>query len=220
MGVFIVAVDGPDHSGKSTVTGLLINSLRKIFPEKIIRHTVVPSTLVSGILVKVLRNSADKVDDRVFALAYAADHLHHYNLVVKPLEEDNREYILVQERSLLTTYLYQSIIGKVDMSWIDELNKFDKNIPDVNIILKIDIKELLNRKQIERRDSDKFETDDHLNSQVNLYYNMPSHLIEKFNVQFVNASLSPDYTVQQCVDVIKSKIGGTAVQQELFEKEN
>ena len=131
----IVAIEGPDFCGKSTIANLLVETLRRNDKNTLFKRTEIPSTLTTGFFTKVLRNSADSVSSEVFVLAYAADHLHHYQTVIKPLKESQERYVVIQERSLLTYYLYQGMIGNIETKWLKEINKFNKNIPDLTIVL-------------------------------------------------------------------------------------
>lgn len=149
-GCFVCSIDGPDFSGKTTVASLIVERLVTDFPQKIILKTQLPSNLITGAFTKILRNSKDPVSPEVLALVYAADHLHHYQTFIKKNcnGSSSNGAIIVQERSLLTTFIYQAIMGNVDMKWLEEINKYDKNIPDLQIILKVkNINSLVTKKE-------------------------------------------------------------------------
>ena len=97
MPVFVVSIDGTDFSGKSTVSNLIVEYLRPVLRgRKIeIKKTELPSTLITGHFTKVLRNSSDKISQKVFALTYALDHLHHYESFIKPLEKSDKQYVVI-----------------------------------------------------------------------------------------------------------------------------
>ncbi|MGC8812573.1 MAG: dTMP kinase, partial [Candidatus Aenigmatarchaeota archaeon] len=152
------------------------------------------------------RSVKEEAKQEVFALVYAADHLFHYLNSIKPLEESEEKFLLIQERSLLTTYIYQGILGKVDFSWLDEINKYDKNKPILTLILKVPVQELKNRKSLSRRLFDAFEAVDYLEKQAEVYYNLPKDLVEKFNVEYVEASAEPLEVAEKCAKIIEKKI--------------
>lgn len=203
MPAFVVSIDGPDFTGKTTISNLVVEQLRELFPNWIIKKTEVPSSLVTGAFTKILRNSADSVTDEVFALAYAADHLHHDRRFIRTYKSSPQRYIIVQERSLLTTFIYQSLIGKVNLKWLREINRFDSNIPDLQLILKINFEELLQRQDLERRDFDKFETKSHLAKQVKVYYSLSQELKKLFHVQYVEANGNPEDVAKECAYAVK-----------------
>ncbi len=206
MPVIIISIDGPDFSGKSTIANLLIEELRKDNKGIIFKRTEIPSALSTGFFTKILRNSSDHVSSNVFALAYATDHLHHYETVIKPLKNSKENFVVIQERSLLSTYIYQSIIGNTDSNWVRNLNKFDENMPDLTLVLKVADSEIYKRGQVEKREFDKFETREHLEKELKVYYNIPKELAEEFNVEYLDASGSPEEVVDRCVRIIQKAI--------------
>ncbi len=208
MPALVISIDGPDFSGKSTIANLLVEILRKTNKNIILKRTEVPSTLSTGFFTKILRNSSDNVSSSVFALTYATDHLHHYETVIKPLKESDKKFVVIQERSLLSTYIYQSLIGKTDLKWLKEINRLDKNIPDLTMLLKISLDEVLKRSQLEKRDFDKFETPEHLEKELKVYYNLPEELVKEFNVEYVEANNSPEENAGRYAKRVQELIDG------------
>ncbi|MFH0711060.1 MAG: dTMP kinase [Candidatus Aenigmatarchaeota archaeon] len=208
MPALVFSIDGPDFTGKTTIANLLVEILRERFHDKdvLFKRTELPSSLVTGIFTKILRNSSDKVSSKSFALSYALDHLHHFENYIKPMKESKQKIVIIQERSLLSTWIYQGIVGDVDFEWLKEINKFDKNFPDLTLILKVDSKELLKRKSMENREFDKFEVEEHLKKIIDVYYNLPENLKKQFNVEYVEANDSPMSIAKRCTDVIEKKI--------------
>jgi len=206
MPALIVAIEGPDFSGKSTIANLLVEILRKNNKSIFFKRTEIPSTLTTGFFTKILRNSADDVSSEVFSLAYAADQLNHCQTVIKPLKESKERYVVIQERSLLSTFLYQSIIGKSEMNWVKEINRFDKNIPDLTIVLKLNLEEILKRSSLEKRDFDKFEVKKHLEEEVKAYNNPPAELARQFNIKYIDADTDPEDIAKRCGEIIQKEI--------------
>lgn len=208
MPALVISIDGPDFSGKTTIANLTIELLREVNKNKNLsfRRTNLPSSLTTGTFTSILRNSSDKFSPEVFTLVYAADHVHHFNTQIKPLKESGQKFVVIQERSLLTTFLYQSILGDIKLDWVREVNKFDKNIPNITLILKLDIDELVRRKKLENRQSDEFETAEHLEKQVKNYYNLPKELIEEFNVEYIDANNSPLIVAGKCARRIQKEL--------------
>lgn len=208
MPALVVSIDGPDFSGKSTIANLLVETLRRNNKNIIFKRTEVPSTLTTGFFTKILRNSSNDISSNVFALAYAADHLHHYETVIKPLKKANENYVVIQERSLLSTYIYQSLIGKTDLKWLRAINKFDENIPNLTLVLKVLANEIIKRSQLEKREFDKFETPQHLEEELKVYYNLPEELVKEFNVEYIDANDTPDDIAERCAKRIQKDIDG------------
>ena len=208
MSVFVVSIDGTDFSGKTTIANLIIELLRQMNKGKTVqfKRTEVPSGFVTGAFTKILRNSADRIPAQVFALAYASDHLFHYNHYIKPLEEHKDRFVIIQERSLLSSYIYQGMLGNIDLKWLKEINRFDRNIPHLSLILKVPIGEILNRKALENRQFDKFEETEHLKRQIEAYYNLPSELVKEFNVEYIDATGTPVSIAERCAKRIQKEI--------------
>ncbi len=208
MSVFVVSIDGADFSGKTTIANLVVELLRQMNKGKDIefKRTQVPSRFITGTFMDVLRSSVDEVHGKVFSLAYAADHLFHYYHSIKPLDKYDKQFVIIQERSMLTTYVYQGILDKVDFAWLKEMNKFNKNIPKLTLILKVPFEELKKRKSLDRRQFDKFEKEEHLKRQAEAYYNLPSELVKQFNVEYIDASDAPVNIAERCAKIIQKEI--------------
>ncbi len=206
MPALVISIDGPDFAGKSTIANLLVEALRRNNKNIIFKRTEIPSTLSTGFFTRILANSSDKVSSNVFALAFAADHLHHYETIIKPMKESQNNFVIIQERSLMTAYIYQGIIGKADIKWIRNLNKFTYNIPDLTIILKVMANEVHRRSRIEKREFDKFETAEHLEQELKVYYNLPKELVNEFNVEYIDANDNPDEIAGRCAKRVQKEI--------------
>jgi thymidylate kinase len=208
MPALVFSIDGPDFTGKTTIANLLVEVLRERFHDKdvLFKRTELPSNLIPGTFTKILRNSSDKVSSNSFALSYALDHLHHFESYIKPLKDSKQKVVVIQERSLLSTFIYQGIVGDVNFEWLKEINKFDKNFQDATLILKVDSEELMKRKNVEKRGFDKFEVEEHLKKIIEVYYNLPANLKKQFNVEYVEANDNPMSIAKRCADLIEKKI--------------
>jgi len=206
MSVLVISIDGPDFCGKTTIANIVIEILRQKDKNITFRRTELPSNFITGAFTQILRSSADYVSGEIFALAYAADHLFHYNHSIKPFEDFKENYVIIQERSLLTTYIYQGILGKVDFSWLKEINKFNKNIPKLSLILKTPMEEIQKRISLDRRYFDKFESKDHLKKQVEVYYTLPKDLIKEFNIEYIDAKGDANVVAERCAQRIQKEV--------------
>ena len=50
------------------------------------------------------------------------------------------------------------------------------------------MEEILKRKPLDRREFDKFEADDHLKKQKEIFDNLPADLVKKFNAEYIDAN--------------------------------
>lgn len=208
MPLLLISIDGPDFSGKTTIANLAVELLRRKNRNRdtVFKRTAVPSELITGSFTKILRNSKDKITAEEYALAYALDHLHHYNNIIKPLEESNKKVVVILERSLLSTFIYQNLIGKVDIVWIKEINKYCKTKPFLTLILRININELLNRMRLEKRGFDRFEVEQHIRKQCEVYYNLPEELRREFNMEYIDADEDSLKVAEKIADRVQEVI--------------
>ncbi|MBR9680624.1 MAG: hypothetical protein GOU98_02250 [Candidatus Altiarchaeota archaeon] len=174
-----ISLEGPDFSGKSTLSTALVMKFRE--EGKKVERMELPSRLVTGIFTELLRNSKDKIDPKVFALVYSADHLHHH-LTTKNLKGSD---LLILERSVISLYVYQSMVLGVDEDWIKELNIYNQTIPDLTVIIKIPAEELIRRSKIRVGLEDAFEKEDFMKKVIDKYYNLPDWIIKKYNVKYL-----------------------------------
>ncbi|HDR53056.1 MAG TPA: dTMP kinase [archaeon] len=177
--MFLLCLEGPDFSGKSTLATAILLKLREKGLK--VERTELPSRMVTGIMTDILRNSKDHIDPRVFALTYAADHLHHYLTFTKKNGSD----VVIMERSLLSSLIYQGLVGKVDMDWLMEVNKHNLTRPDLTVIVKTPVEELLRRKQIRIGSEDEFEKKQFIKKVAEKYHNLPPELVNEFKVKYL-----------------------------------
>jgi len=206
MPALVVSIDGVDFSGKTTIANIVTELLRERNKSFDVKRTEVPSNYVTGSFTHIVRSTVENVPPEVFALTYAADHLYHYVYSIKPLQDSAKKFVVVQERSLLSTYIYQGLLGSVDFSWLKEINRFDSNIPQLTIIIKVSQEELLKRKSLDRRMFDKFESEEHIKKQIQVFYNLPKDLVEKFNVKYVDGNADSMTVAKRCVELIQEEI--------------
>jgi len=206
MPALVVSIDGTDFSGKTTIANIITEMLRQKNKKFEVKRTEVPSKYVTGSFTSILRSSNERVPAEVFALVYAADHLFHYEYSIKPLQEAKEKYVVVQERSLLSIYIYQGLLVNVDSAWLKEINKFDKNIPQLTLIIKIPVEELLKRKSLDRRMFDKFEEEGHVKKQAQIFYNLPQELVKLFNIKYVDGDADATTVAERCVELIQKEI--------------
>ena len=159
---FFIVLDGGDGSGTSTHSQLLAGFLEyKGFK---VHLTQEPSKSEIGkILRKFLKDK--EIPPTTDALLFAADRdLHYHNEIQKKLNEG---YIVISDRYLESSIIYQSTQSdKISVEWIKLLNKFVGQ-PDLTIILDIDPKIALARKNEEQLE--KFEELVFLEKVRNLY---------------------------------------------------
>ncbi len=151
----LVAIEGIDGSGKSTVIGIVADMLRGSGVDTYV--TQEPSNGEIGRLVRrwALKHS---VDPHVDALLFAADRLHHYVVEIAPALR--RGQVVITERYLESSVAYQGAAG-VDIAWILEVNRYVP-WPDLTIVLDVDPGGALRRIAARGGTPDKYEYRDFL----------------------------------------------------------
>ncbi len=157
-----IALEGGDAAGTTTHSHLLKGFLEsKGFK---VYLTQEPSQSKIGILIReFLKNK--EIPPTTDALLFAADRdLHYKNEIKNKLEE---KYIVISDRYIESSIVYQSVQSdKITVDWVKEINKF-VGLPDITIILDINPKIALARKEAE--DLEKFEDSSFLAKVRNLY---------------------------------------------------
>ena len=148
IGIFIV-IGGIDGCGGTTHSKLLHNWLKRVYRGSNILLTKEPSGGKVGVLLREYlkdKNSDAKTD----ALLFAADRSEHVEKIIKPALDNGK--IVISDRYLESSLAYQCSQG-LNLDWLLNINKDIIN-PDLTIILDIEPKESLKRKE---RLEDKFE---------------------------------------------------------------
>ena len=157
-----IALEGIDGSGTSTHSHLLKGFLEsKGFK---VHLTMEPSESEIGKLVrKYLKDK--NIPPATDALLFATDrNLHYHNDIKKKLEEG---YIVISDRYIESSIVYQSAQSdKISVEWVIEINKF-VDFPDVTIVLDIDPKMALARKEV--KEFEKFEDNSFLDKVRDIY---------------------------------------------------
>ncbi|HPF49076.1 MAG TPA: dTMP kinase [Caldisericia bacterium] len=143
MGMF-VAFEGIDGCGKSTQTKLLERRLKEL-GKKVLLTREPGGTKVGEIIRNALFNN--EIDPLTEVFLFAADRCAHINSLVKPMLDDG--YIVISDRHLLSSVVYQGIAKGVGARKVLEINKYAvSNIkPNVTFVLDMPVDIALERVQ-------------------------------------------------------------------------
>lgn len=205
-GLFI-SLEGPDGSGKTTVTSLLYQRLL----EKGIAciHTREPGGIEIAEKIRqiILDPENTQMDARTEALLYAASRRQH--LIQKVLPALNAGQIVLCERFIDSSLAYQGYGRQIGFDAVYELNLFaiENHFPDLTIYL--DVSEEVGLKRIESRlEKDRLDMESlafhHL---VNEGY---AEVLRRFKdrIKIVDASKPLDEVVENCLTIIEKAIHG------------
>ncbi|MEM1533329.1 MAG: dTMP kinase [Desulfurococcaceae archaeon] len=125
----IVAIEGLDGAGKTTVAKWLVGRLIEMGIKA--EYTYEPT---DSKFVEALKSYSNVRTPQLDALAYAADRLIHLYKVVIPLIDQG--YVVVMDRYFYSSIAYQGAMG-VPPSWIMDVNRY-ANPPDLAIYIDVD----------------------------------------------------------------------------------
>jgi len=138
-GRFIV-LEGIDGSGTTTQTLRLAESLRSDGHSVLSTHE--PSDGPIGVVLRqALTRRLAGLSDRVLALLFAADRLHHLAAVVEPALAEGK--VVVSDRYVLSSLAYQGM--RLPLAWVESLNAAARR-PDLTLYLDVDARTAAGRR--------------------------------------------------------------------------
>ncbi len=134
----LIAIEGIDKSGKTTLARMLA---RKLSSKGL--KVVVTYEPWHPKITEVINEATSKgVDGEVETLLFAADRLLHVRRLIQPALE--RGEWVITDRYVYSSIAYQTARG-ADRRWVEEVNKYAVK-PDLTILLDIDPELSLRRK--------------------------------------------------------------------------
>lgn len=135
---YLIALEGIDGSGKSTLSRWLCDKLQRLRPGREVVVTWEPGgTVIGSQLRNVIRNSRYPIDPRITTLLMVADRLQHYLQVIRPVINDDG--IVITDRYLGSTIAYQGYAEpSMSIPWIQQLHD-DLAIPEPDLTILLDL---------------------------------------------------------------------------------
>jgi dTMP kinase len=154
-GKFIV-FDGPDKTGKTTQVKRVSDALKeKGFT---VYNSFEPGGTPLGMdLRKILMNAEYNITPEIQAMLFTINRYHHCKEIIKP--KLNKHDYVICDRYLLSSMVYQGIVGKVGRQSVKAMHNNMPLIikPDWTFLFDISLDDYLSRKTNEK---DRFETGD------------------------------------------------------------
>ncbi len=192
--MFIV-IEGPDGSGKTTVTDLLVKALNKKGLKA--RKTSEPTSSDYGKTLRKMLSDSTSTPKQLYDL-FVLDRIEHLKEIAG-WEQDGE--IVISDRYKYSTYCYQVSHG------LDPALTADNNAlrtPDVTLILTADVDVLLSRIESRALSKEIYETRGFLEKITAMYSRLPEIFGEEFNYIDVDDTL--DNVVKKALDIIEGKI--------------
>ena len=188
----LVAIEGIDGSGKSTV----IAKLREIMS---IYATKEPSDGPIGRLIKEWALRGGTSDPYIDALLFAADRLDHYQREIAPALK--RGLVVVTERYVESSIAYQGAAG-VDIGFLEAINSRVPP-PDLTILLDLDPEDAVRRINARSALAEKYERLEFLKAVRAIYLKRAAER----GYLVLDARERPEALAERIAEAIRARLG-------------
>jgi len=200
----LVAIEGIDGSGKSTLVRNLYSALEKLkFP---VIHTKEPGGSALGKQLRtILQTQTMPVSPQAEYLLFAADRAQHFDEVIIPNLEQNN--IILSDRMSDSSLVYQGYGRGLDLYMIRRINRWVmKDIkPDLTIYVSISLEVACERIQKRKETLTTFERE-HISFLEKLIFGFETIYKDQKNVILIDGNQKPEIITQQALDIILSWI--------------
>ena len=156
---FFITFEGGEGAGKSTQIARLAKKLREKRYDVLVTREPGGSPGAEAIRAVLLSGAAEPMGARMEALLFAAARADHVSQVIRPALE--RGAIVLCDRFLDSSRVYQGVTGKLDPEFMSELERVtvDGTMPDLTLIFDLDPEVGLRRATARRgaQTADRFE---------------------------------------------------------------
>ncbi|HLR34569.1 MAG TPA: dTMP kinase [Tissierellales bacterium] len=200
-GIFIT-LEGPDGSGKSTISRNIANYLSEENIDFITTREPGGTKIGEDIRDIILDSNNKKMCPETEALLYAASRGQHVQEKILP--SLNKGKVILCERYLFSSLAYQGVGRNLGIEEVKKINDFAiKNVyPDLVLFLDVDPMEVLKRKT-KRNGGDRLEREGN-NFHLKVYRGYKK-LIKMYpeNLKIINASKSIEETSKKSIEYVK-----------------
>lgn len=201
-----ITLEGPDGSGKTTVSKIVVEQLQMEGYKVLLTREPGGIDIAEQIRKIILDTNNITMDARTEALLYAAARRQH--LVEKVAPALNDGYIVICDRFVDSSLVYQGVGRKIGIEEVYQINQFAiGNIkPDATIFFELPYEVGLARINNGERVADRLdlESDDFHKDVYNGYMTICEKYAER--ITKIDASKTIDEVVAQVINVIKSKL--------------
>lgn len=197
--LFIV-IEGLDGSGKTTASTLLEKRLKK---KSKVKRTYEPNNdMVGGEYIRnVLKKKIKQFSHRTLALSFAANRLDHRDRLINPWLERAGHRTIICDRYYLSSLVYQSKDG----FGFKEVLKLNEEARQPDVIFFLNVSNEVCYQRMKNRNQAKELFEENLEEDRKKFFRAIRYLRRwnKDNIVEIDASGTPEETVQQMVDMIQ-----------------
>lgn len=196
-----ITFEGCEGSGKTTI----IKKLEQYFLDqkrKIITTREPGGEKISEEIRKIILNKSNQeLTKKAEALLFAASRIQHlHDRIIPYLEKD---YIVICDRFIDSSYVYQGIASDLGMNYILKINDFmnKKTMPDITFLLDLDVEVGLGRVKSRGKESQNridLKTVEYHNKVRNAYLNLAKKNKKRYII--INANQDSDSIFLEVVD--------------------
>lgn len=198
---YFITLEGPDGSGKSTITRLLTTYLKEKGYDIVVTREPGGTDISEDIRKIILDNKNVKMSPVTEALLYAASRAQHVYEKILPSIKENK--IVICERFVHSSLVYQGIGRELGIENVRKINDFATQglKPDLTLFFKVNPAKGLNRKRRRNR-GDRLEMED-ISFHEKVYEGY-LELIKMYpdDIKVIDANQSKHYVFQQVKDEI------------------
>jgi dTMP kinase len=198
---YLIIVEGPDGSSKSTQAARLVATLRASGREAVLETE--PTDGPIGRLLREMTRAGEQPDPKTIALLFAADRQEHSRRIRGLLDAGT---IVVCDRYALSTAIYQGAVSgdPAVERWADSLSMFAVP-PDLIVVLQASLATCATRLRERGKPADFFERPDIQRRVHAAYANARDYRWGKA-VRFVDAERSPDLVARSVLTAVEMRI--------------
>ncbi len=188
----LVAIEGIDGSGKTTLAKNLVNKLQDKGYR--VHYTFEPTRSIIGRLIRELPD--EYRSPLIETLLYAADRVYHYLSEIKV--KVNEGCIVIVDRYVYSSIAYQGALG-APLQWIREVNKYAPK-PDLAFYIDVPVEVALQRLESTRKKKTFYEKRDLLERVRRIYL----ELVNAGELILLNGLEEPEEIARKACDRILS----------------
>ena len=191
-----IGIDGIDGCGKTTIINLLKDYLEKNKYKVFVKKE--PDPLKDKISEIISKPHEENLDYGVtLALLFTADR-QIQNLKVK--EMINKGYIVLSDRTIYSTFSYQSLYEGFDVNWLKEISKYIIR-PDITFILDLDPEIALSRIEERKKEKTYYERIEFLRKVRENFLRL-KEIFPDDKIIYINANKKPEDILNEIINYL------------------